>query len=342
MNGGKNMKFLFLKILIIISIYTVLKIQHKFFWNKSELGFYQNISSLNYIKKKIEFNNDNNKFAIIQYRCKICGLFSFYIYYLGCVGTYLSKGYIPIIDLSTFPNMFNGFKENSSKNNPWESFFSQPFGFSLKKVIKNAKYIKYFKCENIFRTYPDHKIYNNIVLMDFYHSISSKYIPVKKEIISEANILIKKLFRKSKNVLGILARGTDYFARKPKYHPIPPNISTMIYDIKSFDIKYNYDFFFLSTEDDTIRKKLIKKFKHKLKYLKLQKNTDYNFTSKQFLCYNRNIKENFNFAKIYLINIIILSKCLDIISARTGGAIGLFILTKGFRNTKVYNLGRYK
>ena len=54
------------------------------------------------------------------------------------------------------------------------------------------------------------------------------------------------------------------------------------------------------------------------------------------------IKGNINYMKIYLINIIILSKCLDIISARTSGSIGAFIFSEGFRNIKVYFLGEYK
>ena len=45
--------------------------------------------------------------------------------------------------------------------------------------------------------------------------------------------------------------------------------------------------------------------------------------------------------KIYLINIILLSKCRDIIVSRTSGSIGAFILTDGFRYNKVYNLGLY-
>lgn len=46
--------------------------------------------------------------------------------------------------------------------------------------------------------------------------------------------------------------------------------------------------------------------------------------------------------KIYLINIIILSKCLDIITSKTAGSLVAFILSKGFRNIKVYDLGCYK
>ena len=48
-----------------------------------------------------------------------------------------------------------------------------------------------------------------------------------------------------------------------------------------------------------------------------------------------------NFMKTYVLSIIILSKCEDIISARTSGAAGVFILSKGFRNSLVYYLGEY-
>lgn len=39
---------------------------------------------------------------------------------------------------------------------------------------------------------------------------------------------------------------------------------------------------------------------------------------------------------------IILSKCIDIISCRTSGTAGVFVITKGFRNIKIYFLGNYK
>ena len=45
--------------------------------------------------------------------------------------------------------------------------------------------------------------------------------------------------------------------------------------------------------------------------------------------------------KTYLLTVVILSKCLDIISARTSGAAGVFILSKGFRNSLVYYIGDY-
>ena len=46
--------------------------------------------------------------------------------------------------------------------------------------------------------------------------------------------------------------------------------------------------------------------------------------------------------KNYLLNIIILSKCLDFVSSKASGAAGVFILTNCFRHIKIYDLGLYK
>ena len=137
-------------------------------------------------------------------------------------------------------------------------------------------------------------------------------------------------------------RGTDYIAMKPKKHCIPPKIETMIEDIKDMDKKYNYDWIFITTEDDIIRKKLINAFFNKVKYLKSKIFFKYNYKKRNFIVFNENIKINYNYMKFYLINIIILSQSTDIICARTCGSEGAFILSNGFRNNKVYFLGEYK
>ena len=172
--------------------------------------------------------------------------------------------------------------------------------------------------------------------------MSNKYIPIKKEIIKEANIIRKKLFKGLNNILGVLMRGTDYLAMKPKNHCIPPKIEIMIQDIKDMDRKNNYDWIFITTEDNIIRKKLIKSFYNKVKYLKSKNSFNYNYKKKDFLVFNKNIKIDYNYMKIYLINIIILSQSKDIICARTCGSVAAFIFSNGFRNYKVYYLGEYK
>ena len=217
-------------------------------------------------------------------------------------------------------------------------FFCQPFGERLDNVKKKAISIKYFECNSKYR--PTESIFYNKLLQSFWHNLSKFYMPIKINILTEARKIFKRLFKDSHNILGILMRGTDYLTNKPKGHNIPPTPSMVIKDIKKINLKNNYDWLFISTEDDVIRDIFIKEFGFKIKYLVFEK-TKYNYKKKNVLAYNSKVK-GLNYSKIYLINMIILSKCIDILSAHTSGSIGVFILTEGFRYSKVYNLGKYK
>ena len=276
----------------------------------------------------------NKKFVIfiIKNNYNTAGLLAYYYGYLGCVRNYILNGYIPIIDLISHPNILNGFNTSITKN-PWEVFFNQPFNYTLYNVKKNAKNIKYIECLGV-RDGPKFNILDDKIIRKYWHNVAKKYIPIKKEIIKEANNQFKNLFHNSINILGILIRGTDYIAIKPHNHAIQPTPEMVFKDIKIEDNKNKYDWFFLTTEDDIIREKFI--------HIKSKTNINYNYKKKELLAFNNKIRGNLEYMKIYLINIIILSKCLDIIASKTAGTIVTFILTKGFRNKLIYNLGQYK
>lgn len=299
----------------------------------------KHFKDFNYINDINKSDYENIEFAIIKrLECPICGLFSDYIVYLGCINLFLTKGFLPIINFGSFNyNLKSNNSNNTLIDNQWEFFFYQPLGYTLNDIIKNAKNIQFFECNSsIFR--PDENIFFNKVLLNFWHNIAKIYLPIKKNILIEVNSIKKNLFGNSNNILGILIRGTDYIAMKPKNHSIPPTSSMVIKDLKEFYLKNKYDYFFISTEDDLIREQFIKEFNSKLKFL-ISKKINYDYKSKNYLYLNQNI--DLKFIKIYLLNMIILSKCIDIITARTSGALGVFILSNGFRNSKIYNLGYY-
>lgn len=301
------------------------------------------ISIINNFKKGIEKNSIlKKKFVIFIRKVKYCtgGLLAYYFANVGCVNDYILKGYIPIIDLISHPNIFNGFNTSITKN-PWEYFFQQPFNYDLNNVKKKAKNIKYVQCYH-GKNGPGYHVYYNNSRREYWHNIANKFIPIKTEIIKEANYKFKSLFYNSGNILGVLVRGTDYIAKKPSGHSIQPTPKMIFEDIKKMDQKNKYNWIFLTTEDDLIREKFIHKYGKRLKYIKSRININYDYKKKELLAFNKNIKGNLEYMKIYLINIIILSRCLDIITPRTAGSIVTFILTKGFRNIKVYNLGAYK
>ena len=340
---NKNYKNNFVYKIIMISYMFILIIILSYIYKlKSKLLyiFDKEKENLNYckIKKKDYYNNF---FVIItNSNMSNCGLFCYYNIYLGCLESFINQGYIPIVDLYSFPNVFNGFKANSTKNNPWEYYFHQPLCYTLKDVIKKAKNYKYSKCRVLGPKFTD--FYNKTISISYWHDFAKKYIPIKNEIIKESKKIMKRLFHNSNNILGVLIRGTDYLSLKPIGHPITPNYSIVIKDIKEMDKKNNYDFFFLTTEDNFIRKKFILLLGNKVKYFQ---NTEikYNYKQKIYLSFNNKVAGNLDNMKNYLINIIILSKCIDIITSRTNGSVAAFLFNNGlYRNNKVYFLGLYE
>ena len=218
------------------------------------------------INKTLDY--ETKTFGIITRKdCSPCGLFSYYSLHLGCILIYLSQGYVPIIDVSSFPNTFNGHNTNSPQNkiNPWEVLFNQPFGYTLDEVKKNAKKTEELYCSWTNMAPAEGHVYQNQLTLDFFREVSRKYMPIKKEIIDEANAKWEKLFGNTKNVLGVLGRGTDFVNLNPNGHSIPPSTEKMIEDVKKMDEKNKYDWIYLATEDDDIRNKFKKEFGEKLK-----------------------------------------------------------------------------
>ena len=337
MNKNLEKKIIFLFIFI-LSIY---------FLNNNDYKYIEIKTQNRYLPEKIEQNNsinnnykkydfENKIFAIVSRSdCDVCGLFSFYSVHLGCILVYLSQGYIPIIktgEISAFysPDM------KGKKKNLWEELFNQPFNYTFDEVIKNAKHIEYKSCSWTNMAPSEGHVYQNELTLQFFREAARKYMPIKKEIIEEANTIWKKLFNDSKNVLGVLARGTDFYSLKPHGHSIPPPPEKILEDTKNMDKKNKYDWIYLATEDDSIRDKFIKEFGNKLKLIQ-EKKIDYNGG---YIGENKNLV-GIKFQKMYLISMITISKCLDVIISRCSGAMGAFVLSKGFRENLIYFLGQY-
>ena len=305
--------------------------------------YYTEISlSYKYYKENWKYRHDLKvkNFVILQrLECPQCGFFSNYIVHLGCIYRNLLLGYVPIIDLKSFPNAYNG--NNTSKKNPWELFFYQPYNFTLEDVLNYAKNVTKLECDANGERPDEINMYYKSDSINFWHDFAKQYMPLKKELLIEAEEIMKDLFGYSKNILGVKMRGTDYIAWKPKGHSIPPKIGRVIMDTKMMDQRYNYDFIFFSTEDELIKRKFVPYFKKKIKLLNPNIKINYNYKKKDFINLNKNIFGNLGYIKNYVLNTIILSKCLDIIAPRCSGTAGIFILTNGFRNKIIYNLGEY-
>ena len=150
---------------------------------------------------------------------------------------FLIDGYVPIIDVTNYPNILNKF--GKTKENNWELFFEQPFGYRLEDVVKNAKHIKYTNDTLQCGKFPDQRALPLKPSEQFFwHYFAKRYMPIKSKIIDLSNHIMYKLFKITKNILGVFIRGTDYVLTKPKGHPIKPNLNDVVNDVKEIDKKY--------------------------------------------------------------------------------------------------------
>ena len=89
----------------------------------------------------------------------------------------------------SFPNAINGF--NISKENYWENFFIQPFGYTLHEVLQNAKNITNITLYD-YSPRPDRLIFDDLPTQSFWHNFANKYSPIKKEIHQSSLIILFK------------------------------------------------------------------------------------------------------------------------------------------------------
>ena len=295
------------------------------------------------LEQKMKDYNTKNFSIIRRFECLKCGFFSYYIVYLGCMNKMFVDGLIPIADLKSFPNAYNG--GNTSINNPWEEFFYQPYNYTLDEVKKYAKNYSYYNCSSYRMLRPNEiNIYYHENITSFWHKFANNYSPIKNEILKEAKSIYKKLFGYSKNILGVKIRGTDYISIKPNGHSVQPDVEKVLTDVKYMDEKYKYDFIFFATEDEIIKQKFIEmlNYGNKLKLLNPKVFVHYNYTKNRFkINAHKLIYGNLEYTKNYVLNIIILSKCLDLVASRCTGTAAIYILTNGFRHSIIYNLGMY-
>ena len=100
----------------------------------------------NFLNNSEKFQNYNLSFAIItrNFNCSN-GLFGYYVAYISCLYKYINNGFIPILDLTLFPNIFNQFRNKSPENNdnPWEIFFNNIEIYFLQNYNKNKVNLRY-------------------------------------------------------------------------------------------------------------------------------------------------------------------------------------------------------
>lgn len=291
-------------------------------------------------EKKLSFGNENTDkyFYVIRRAPEEIGLFSYVLTFLGMIVYALDKGFIPVIDMQNYGNMFLE-KDEIGKVNSWEYYFKQPAGYSLKE-IQNSRHVILSKAVDLnwFR-YPGFSLIYDIDERQRWRLFCKENIVLQQDVIKKRDILVSKLFQGQK-VIGVICRGTDYLNLRPKDHPVQPSIEDIIIKTKELMLRNLCERVYLATEDEQIYLKIKKVFGDKLLVNDTRRYLNTYDAKLSEIVKEKGINKRKN-GEDYLLNILLLSKCNCLVAGCSGGLYGALLMTEGYEEEYIFDLGLY-
>ena len=283
--------------------------------------------------------DDDKVYYIIRRKDSGAGLFSLLLTTIGHIDYAIKRGYVPVVDWQNYPNPYLE-KEEVGKINAYEYYFEQPFNVTVdecktkpKVILSNGNDI----CSVHERPNENWSFYDNQKKVKAWRYIRCN---------DETNDYMTSEFRKiterigdDARILGVLARGTDYLKQKPKGHAVQPDIETIIKKTNEYMKKCDCNYIFLATEDKRFEERFRKEFDG-LCIFNERCYIDYSDGSISYMRANRE-KDRFLRGREYLTNIYILSRCNALVAGRTNGTLGAILMSDGYEEEFLFELGTY-
>ena len=293
-------------------------------------------------EKKVSYGEeypDKTFYVIRRATCKV-GLFSFVTTFLGQIVWAVEQGYIPVIDLLNNRNTYLT-EDLVGRENAWEYFFEQPMGYDMASIAHAKNVILSNGLVPHYPEYPDPQIAGDPQLCERWRLEAQKYIHPTVHLTEEVERVERELFgTEPSRVLGILCRGTDYLQGRPSGHPVQPEPCDVIDKAREMMVRLDCRHIYLATEDEEIYRLFRDAFGDAVKTAQKKriKTTG-----------DENVNDAFSAGKItpkeigteYLISVLILARCTALLAGNAGGTHGALLLTEGYEETYVYDLGLY-
>ena len=303
------------------------------------MGLNSMYSDNNWSEHPIKRGLFGKKYYIIR-RNDVVGLFSLVNTHLGHIKYAIDRGYIPVIDMQNYSNVYLP-EEKLGEYNAWDLFFEQPLNVALEDAFDAKRIVLSSGFPIEPRPDDDCAFFNNVNgRLDEWRTLAHKYIRVKKSLLEEIDDEYNHLVEANDRILGTHIRGTDYVARRPYGHPIQPDLENVIAKCHEMMEKNNCNKIFVGTEDEQIAIKMKKEF-----------GDAYITNSHVFTKYEENKwapefksdRENDEYlqGKEYLATMVMLSRCNCFVGGRTSGTVGIMLMTDGFEDSYIYCIGRY-
>lgn len=288
------------------------------------------------------FGNENadQVFYIIRRRDCYCGLFSLFLTNLQKIDDALKAGYIPVVDMQ---NNFNIYlqEDKIGRENAWEYYFKQPCGYSLRDIQKSKNVIigsgatpEMFPFSNF------DFLLGRTGELEHWRELAKKYMKLSDRAAERVESEYERLFPKSGKVLGVIARGTDYIAEKPSRHRIQPSIDQIVSKAEEIFAEKHCAKIFLATEDKRYYEAFQERFQDLL-ITNTKKYAEYRVGGIGKQLYE-DMDDSYENGMEYLVTIMLLSKCNYLCGGCVSGTVGALLLTEGYEDIYLFDLGRYQ
>ena len=280
---------------------------------------------------------DKTFFVIRRAECKV-GLFSHVMTNMGMVDYALKKGYIPVIDMQNSMNNYLE-EEKRGKENAWEYYFKQPCGYSLTDINEAQNVILSDGLITKAVSYPDFGIATDEEQFHYWHDFFRRYLKVTDDIARKYETARESLLGNEK-VLGVLARGTDYVASRPKGHPIQPTAEQIIVKSREVMERHSCQRIYLATEDASIYEKLKAAFGEKLIAPNTKRYVTVGGQNINDLMGEGGNQKAAN-GREYLLSIMLLAGCDCLVAGNAGGTHGALLMNTEYEYKYIFQLGTY-
>ncbi|TAH64506.1 MAG: hypothetical protein EWM47_12455 [Anaerolineaceae bacterium] len=286
-------------------------------------------------KKSFGGANPDKHFYVIRTKFKLEGLFAIKNKCLALANFAASRGYIPLIDLSASTDSFYSDYEG---DNIWDKFYAQPSGYQLEEV---------YRSKNVTLSPLTFIMAMDLYIMNIISKGNLKFdgnIPYSSKIMQYIKDNTSELIIDNSKTLGVLIRGTDYTRNKPKHESVQADVYTVINKIKEIDGKWkDYDYIYLSTEDQEIWKVMKEEFGDRLKSFDQVR---YTVKEGEYLFQKRNERsmDGWHRGAEYICVIWLLAWCDSLIASGKCAGVSEAISINGgkYRNIYVYDNGIYE
>lgn len=297
--------------------------------------------------KNIRMEDKDRPYYIIVHNRNV-GLFSYIEATLRQALYAIEQGYIPVVDMMTYPNAYLE-DDQVGKINSWEFYFKQLNDCKLEEIYESQNYIlsaEENRSKIAYGRYGIFSRHSRFIWGKMYNEFLKDNEETKQYIDREFLTLLNG---NNENTLGVLVRGTDY--NYAIGHPKQPNMIEVAEKVEQYmkgKGKGDYEQIYLATEERKVVKYFEKRFPGRILTNKRIYFDEFDF-KEQSINEIIIIRENDRYLRglEYLSSIRILSKCGGFVGGLCGGSYAAVYMNCNegklqFSDCYLYKLGMQK